>query len=111
ALRQAQLHLLRHPELIEKMPALLKKQLNNRGLPAREDQLAFAAAALVGLARPVPHGSVPWSSAAILGAPVAGDLWRGPQRQAQPLPQAGPNAAPRLHPAYWAGFVLSGDIR
>src|SRR5262249_30268635 len=108
ALRQAQLHLLRHPELMDRMEGILKKKLNNRGLSSRGDHLASGLTALAGRSAPGTGG--PLTAARGAAAPTPGELWRGPGSRL-PQPVAGPANPRRTPPAYWAAFVLSGASR
>jgi CHAT domain-containing protein len=112
ALRQAQLMLLRHPELLEKIQKALAQQLAKRGLPSHTNRRAQAALALTGLSAHAWGDVGPFNAALLIGAPLPGSVLRGPgSRLAQPLGGNGPPGQGRTHPAYWAAFVLSGDWR
>jgi CHAT domain-containing protein/Tfp pilus assembly protein PilF len=110
ALRQAQLHLLHHPELISKMQKKVNQQLARRGMWTTQDRQALAAVTVIAL--PLIRGpESPLTAAAALTAPTSRRAFRGPGAVAQPVLGGGAPGARRSHPAYWAAFVLSGDPR
>jgi CHAT domain-containing protein len=111
ALRQAQIHLLHHPELIARMEKVLNQKLTQRGLPTAADELALSAVALAGLNATGLGQPGCLSAALVTAAPVPGGGWRGPGSRVAPLLPGGGVGPRNTHPAYWAAFVLSGDLR